>query len=134
MLATMHCDCCHFHAMFSQYWCEFDTWRGVDVENAQIVPTSGLSRRFAPKIRAMKPHPDAIICRHKNVPEPVYWDDAYPIALLLRDTRPDSDPLTVSLDVLRSWVLEIKAFSDDPELYPVECLEEIQREWVELES
>ncbi len=67
-----------------------------------------------------------------HVSDPIYWDDAYPIALLLRQTRPIEDPLSVSLEQLRDWVVELAGFSDDRDALPVDCLEQILSEWVEL--
>jgi len=67
-----------------------------------------------------------------HVSDPIYWDDAYPIALLLRRARPDADPLGVSLETLRDWIVQLDGFADDRETLPVDCLEQIQTEWVEL--
>ncbi|MFN4294828.1 MAG: Fe-S cluster assembly protein IscX [Thermoflexales bacterium] len=65
--------------------------------------------------------------------DPLYWDDAYPIALLLRSAHPNvADPTTLDLHVLREWVIRLDGFSDDCEAWPVEWLERIQMEWVEL--
>lgn len=64
--------------------------------------------------------------------EPIYWDDAYPIALLLQRALPDEDPLSVSLERLRDWVVQLDGFVDDRESLPVDCLEQILSEWVEL--
>ncbi len=65
--------------------------------------------------------------------EPVYWDDAYPIALLLNGSRADvADPSTVPLNMLRDWVLALEGFADDRDAMPEKHLEQIQAEWVEL--
>ena len=65
--------------------------------------------------------------------EPVYWDDAYPIALLLRKAHPDiADPAAIAPAILREWVIALDAFADDREATPVEWLEQILVEWVEL--
>ncbi len=63
---------------------------------------------------------------------PLYWDDAYPIALLLRRAHPEADPLAVDGGVLKTWVTGLADFADDPNDARETWLEEIQREWVEL--
>jgi len=67
-----------------------------------------------------------------HVSDPIYWDDAYPIALLLWRARPTEDPLGVSLECLRDWVVQLDGFADDRDALPVDCLEQILSEWVEL--
>ena len=65
--------------------------------------------------------------------DPVYWDDAYPIALLLRAAHPDvADPSIVEPALLHTWVIALDAFADDRETMPVEWLAQILVEWVEL--
>ncbi|MCX6017532.1 MAG: Fe-S cluster assembly protein IscX [Chloroflexi bacterium] len=64
--------------------------------------------------------------------DPIYWDDAYPIALLLRRTRPGVNLLDVPLDRLCEWVKQLDGFADESDVFPVDCLEQIQAEWVEL--
>lgn len=65
--------------------------------------------------------------------DPLYWDDAYPIALLLRAAYSHvADPTTLDLRTLREWVIRLDGFSDDRDACPVEWLEYIQAEWVEL--
>lgn len=65
--------------------------------------------------------------------DPVYWDDAYPIALLLRAAHPDvADPATIETRTLHAWVIALDAFADDRAAMPVEWLEQILVEWVEL--
>lgn len=63
--------------------------------------------------------------------DPVYWDDAYPIALLLKEAHPDADPASVDLNELHSWVTRLEGFADDGEAQRA-WLEQIQVEWVEL--
>ena len=63
---------------------------------------------------------------------PLYWDDAYPIALLLRRAHPEADPLAVDGSVLKGWVTGLADFADDPTDARETWLEEIQRELVEL--
>ncbi|PJF48988.1 MAG: Fe-S assembly protein IscX [Chloroflexi bacterium] len=65
--------------------------------------------------------------------DPLYWDDAYPIALSLRAAHPNvADPTTLDLGLLHEWVIQLDGFSDDCEARPVEWLERIQIEWAEL--
>ena len=65
--------------------------------------------------------------------DPLYWDDAYSIALLLNAAHPDvGDPSQVMLPQLKTWVTALNGFADDHETAPVEQLEQIQVEWVEL--
>lgn len=65
--------------------------------------------------------------------DPVYWDDAYPIALLLREAHPDAaDPASVAPAQLHAWVIALEAFADDRGVMPAEWLEQILVEWVEL--
>ncbi|MCL6510875.1 MAG: Fe-S cluster assembly protein IscX [Anaerolineae bacterium] len=66
--------------------------------------------------------------------DPLYWDDTYPIALLLDAAHPEvTDPTTLDLSVLRDWVIRLEGFSDECDVLPVEWLERIQMEWVELQ-
>lgn len=64
--------------------------------------------------------------------DPIYWDDAYPIALLLNEAHPEVDPTGVPHLVLREWVVDLDGFADDRSALPKEWLERIQMEWVEL--
>ena len=66
--------------------------------------------------------------------DPIYWDDAYPIALMLRRAHPGVDPAGLALETLREWVLLLDGFADDPRLMSVEILEQIQAEWLEVEN
>ena len=66
--------------------------------------------------------------------DPLYWDDAYPIALLLKAAHPEVDPTELDYHVLHEWVIKLVGFADDPAVMYVEWLERIQAEWVEIES
>lgn len=67
------------------------------------------------------------------MPDPLYWDDVYPIALLLNAAHPDvDDPASLDLGLLRDWIVALDGFSDARDAMPVEWLERIQMEWVEL--
>jgi FeS assembly protein IscX len=64
--------------------------------------------------------------------EPLYWDDVYPIALLLNRSFPNIDPMSVEFDQLRDWVAQLDGFADDKTAKPFEWLEHIQVEWIEI--
>ena len=65
--------------------------------------------------------------------DPVYWDDAYPIALMLNAAHADvDDPSTITLSTLQAWVVALDGFADDGDAPQPEWLEHIQAEWVEL--
>ncbi len=66
--------------------------------------------------------------------DPLYWDDAYPIALMLRKVHPGANLLMAGLAALHGWVVALDGFADDPALYSVDLLEQIQAEWVEIEN
>ncbi len=65
--------------------------------------------------------------------EPLYWEDAYAIALELKREHPGVEPASVDTSVLRGWVTGLRGFSDDPGGGYAEILDAIQAEWVELE-
>jgi FeS assembly protein IscX len=64
--------------------------------------------------------------------DPLYWDDPYPIALALKQLHPHTDPTEISLETLQRWVVALNEFADNKEAMPVERLEEIQVEWMEI--
>ncbi len=64
--------------------------------------------------------------------DPLYWDDAYPIALSLKAAHPDVDPTAIEHCVLHEWVIKLEGFADDPAVMRDDWLEQIQAEWVEL--
>ena len=64
--------------------------------------------------------------------DPVYWDDSYPIALLLKRAHPNVDPSEISHDDLHRRVIALEAFADDADVFLVERLEDIQVEWLEV--
>ncbi|HEY3290499.1 MAG TPA: Fe-S cluster assembly protein IscX [Anaerolineae bacterium] len=66
------------------------------------------------------------------VVDPLYWDDAYPIALALRDLYPLTDPGSIEQEVLHGWVVSLRDFVDDPAVRRSDWLEQIQAEWLEL--
>lgn len=66
--------------------------------------------------------------------DPLYWDDPYPIALMLRQMHPNVDPTDIDLQTLQLWVTQLDGFADDPNVMLIERLEDIQVEWVDLGS
>jgi FeS assembly protein IscX len=63
-----------------------------------------------------------------------YWDDPYPIALELIRRHPGVDPLALSWETLRQWVVELPQFADDADAASLRWLEDIQKEWYEEAS
>lgn len=88
------------------------------------MPSSRVPRRYNRPAIAPVMAPPSI--------NPLYWDDAYPIALLLRQSHPEANPLAVGVSELKSWVTWLRDFADDPDAVDAARLEDIQREWVEL--
>ena len=66
--------------------------------------------------------------------DPLYWDDPYPIALILKRAHPNVDPSEISHEDLYQWVISLDAFADDVDAFLVERLEDIQVEWLELNT
>lgn len=64
--------------------------------------------------------------------DPLFWDDAYPIALMLAERHPQADPACTELAVLHGWVTALPGFSDDPRMMCAQYLVDIQAEWVEI--
>ena len=59
------------------------------------------------------------------------WVDSLDIAIELNDKFPDVDPMHVNFVDLRSWVMELDEFDDDPEHSGERILEAIQMAWIE---
>ncbi|MFQ5642203.1 MAG: Fe-S cluster assembly protein IscX [Thiogranum sp.] len=59
------------------------------------------------------------------------WTDSLDIAIELDEKYPDADPLHISFVDLRSRVLELEDFDDDPEHSGEKILEAIQMAWIE---
>lgn len=68
----------------------------------------------------------------QHAKDPLYWDDAYGIALLLRKAYPEVDPAEVDPRQLAGWARALDGFCDTPEGGYLEALEAIQAEWIEL--
>jgi len=61
----------------------------------------------------------------------VKWLDAEDIGIALTEKFPDTDPLTVRFTDLRTKVLELVGFDDDPKASNEPKLEAIQMAWYE---
>jgi len=59
------------------------------------------------------------------------WTDIDDIAIELLEAHPTVDPLTVNFVDLRSWVLALPGFDDDPQHCGEKILEAIQAAWIE---
>ena len=59
------------------------------------------------------------------------WIDTREIAIALAEKYPDVDPERVNFVDLRSWVLGLEGFDDDPKRSGEKVLEAIQATWIE---
>ena len=59
------------------------------------------------------------------------WIDTQEIAIALYDKFPDVDPKAINFVDLRSWVLALEGFDDDPNRSGEKILEAIQAAWIE---
>ena len=59
------------------------------------------------------------------------WLDTRDIAIALAEKFPDVDPTRVNFVDLRSWVLALDGFDDDPKRSGEKILEAIQAAWIE---
>ena len=62
---------------------------------------------------------------------PLNWDDAFDLGIILCQTHPDVNPLTVRFTDLHKWVIELPDFKDDPAKSSEGKLEAIQMAWHE---
>ena len=58
------------------------------------------------------------------------WSDIYDIAIELADAYPDTDPQYINFVDLRTWVLALEGFEDDPDRCGEKILEAIQAAWI----
>ena len=63
------------------------------------------------------------------MPKQLTWDDADDIGVLLSETYPDLDPLSVRFTDLHRYVTELADFKDDPKKSNESKLEAIQMAW-----
>jgi FeS assembly protein IscX len=59
------------------------------------------------------------------------WTDVQEIAILLYETFPDIDPLTLRFTDLHKKVTDLPGFSDDPKRSNEKILEAIQMRWLD---
>lgn len=59
------------------------------------------------------------------------WTDVTDIAIELTEAHPEVDPLSVNFVDLRTWVLALEGFDDDPQRCGEKILEAIQAAWIE---
>ena len=59
------------------------------------------------------------------------WTDIDDIAIELVEAHPEVDPLAVNFVDLRSWVMALPGFDDDPARCGEKILEAIQAAWLE---
>lgn len=59
------------------------------------------------------------------------WTDSLEIAIELDEAHPDVDPRFVNFVDLRTWVLGLEGFDDDPDHSGEKILEAIQMAWIE---
>ena len=59
------------------------------------------------------------------------WTDSREIAIALAEAHPDVDPQRLNFVDLRSWVLRLPDFDDDPKRSGEKILEAIQAAWIE---
>jgi FeS assembly protein IscX len=62
------------------------------------------------------------------------WVDTREIAIALAEKYPDQDPERINFVDLRSWVLALDGFDDDPKRSGEKILEAIQSAWIEEAS
>jgi FeS assembly protein IscX len=64
----------------------------------------------------------------------VKWTDSLEIAIALTEQHPDVDPRSVRFTDLRTWVLALPGFDDDPKRSGEKILEAIQMAWIDEAS
>ena len=65
------------------------------------------------------------------MPKQLTWNDAEDIGIVLSETHPEIDPLTVRFTDLHRYVTQLPDFSDDPQKSNEAKLEAIQMAWHE---
>lgn len=65
------------------------------------------------------------------MPKPLTWTDTEDIAILLFETHPDVDPLTIRFTDLHKWVTDLPGFVGDPKKSGEKILEAIQMAWLD---
>lgn len=59
------------------------------------------------------------------------WTDSRDIAIALAEKFPGVDPARINFVDLRTWVLALDGFDDDPKRSGEKILEAIQAAWIE---
>lgn len=59
-----------------------------------------------------------------------HWTDSLDIALDLMEEHPDVDPMTLNFTQLRTWIMALENFDDEPEHCGERVLEAIQLAWL----
>ncbi len=59
------------------------------------------------------------------------WLDVYDIAIGLEEKYPNQDNINLRFTDLRSWIVALPEFSDDPNGCNEKILEAIQQAWIE---
>ena len=59
------------------------------------------------------------------------WKDAEEIAIRLVEEHPETDPLTVRVTDMHTWIVALPEFKDDPKTSNEKILEVIQMAWHE---
>lgn len=65
------------------------------------------------------------------MPQPLLWTDAEDLGILLFETKPDIHPLSIRFADLRTWVMGLEEFGDNPAGSNEGRLEQIQMAWWE---
>ena len=65
------------------------------------------------------------------MPKKLTWDDAEDLGILLSETHPELDPLTVRFTDLHGYVTALPDFAGDPKASNEGKLEAIQMAWLE---
>ena len=59
------------------------------------------------------------------------WTDTLDIAIELAEAHPEIDPRSIRFTDLRTWVMELPEFDDDPNHSGEKILEAIQMAWID---
>jgi FeS assembly protein IscX len=65
------------------------------------------------------------------MPKPLQWTDVTDIGILLAETHPAMDPLSVRFTDLHAMVLALPGFAGDPKKSGEKILEAIQMAWLD---
>lgn len=65
------------------------------------------------------------------MPNALTWDNAEDIGILLSETHPEIDPLSIRFTDLHRYVIELPGFAGDPKASNEGKLEAIQMAWHE---